>query len=77
VSSEQRIHGGPGDRGGVGVPTGHRFCADAVVGYEGKRAPQGSPGSSGIPSAAHVIAWPGLGPDEIARLKSINPVPGT
>jgi len=25
---EQRCHGGPGDRGGMGVPAGHRFCAD-------------------------------------------------
>jgi len=46
---DQRSHGDPGDRGGVGVPTGHRLCADAVVGYWRKRTPGRAPGSSGIP----------------------------
>ncbi len=36
--------GGPQDRGGMGAPAGHRYCADAVVGYWRKvtlRAPAG------------------------------------
>jgi len=36
---EQKSHGGPGDRGGVGVLAGHRFCADSMVGYWRKRTP--------------------------------------
>jgi len=35
----------------MGAPAGHRFCADAVVGYCWKRTPGGPPGSSGIPPA--------------------------
>ena len=48
---EQRSDGGPGDRGGMGAPAGHRFCADAVVGYCRKATPGRRPGSSGIPPA--------------------------
>jgi hypothetical protein len=33
----------------AGVPAGHRFCADAVVGYGGQRTPGGCLGSSGNP----------------------------
>jgi hypothetical protein len=71
------MHGRLGDRGGVGVPMGHRFCADTVVGYWRKRTPEHPPGSTGIPPGGHTIAWPDIRPDEVARLKSINPVPGT
>jgi len=46
---EQRSPGDPGGRGGMGAPAGHRFCADAVVGYCRKRTPGRPPGSSGIP----------------------------
>jgi len=55
---EQRSHGDPGDRGGMGAPAGHRFCADSVVGYCRKRTPGRPPGSSGIPPAGHASAWP-------------------
>jgi hypothetical protein len=48
---EQRSHGDPGDRGGMGAPAVHRFCADAVAGYCRKRTPGRPPGSSGIPPA--------------------------
>jgi len=55
---EQRSHGGPGDRGGMGAPTGHRFCADSVVGYWRKGTPERAAGSRGIPPAGHATAWP-------------------
>jgi len=54
---EQRIYGGPGDRGGVGVPTGHRFWAD-WCGMLLKAYSWALPGVKRNPMRGHAIAWP-------------------
>jgi len=54
----QGSRGGPGDRGGMGAPTGHWFCAATVVGDWRKGTPGREPGSRGIPPAGHATAWP-------------------
>ena len=43
----------------MGVPTGHGFCVDAVVGYYWKRTPGRPPGSSRIPPGGHAFAGAG------------------
>jgi hypothetical protein len=45
---------------GVGVLAGHRFCADAVVEYDGEGTPGGCPGSSGIPPPRARLRRPGI-----------------